>query len=274
MQERNFQKLDASKALAFMFSAFENDRRYSLFDTRDEDSYAKGHLPGAQRLVERDIGNWIGKLPRTQPVLIYCYHGNASQMIAKTFADFGYTEVYSIDGGFHALAHAWQHAREAAQAATTPQASPRSTPAPSPALLDFMASEGCIGSDINQSGSNDMTPLHKAARAARLDLVDELIRLGARLEARNTDGNTPLWLACFGNNADVVRRLISAGIKLDNQNDNGATALMYCASSGRSELVQVLLEAGADTSLQMLDDFRAVDLASNEECLRLLLPAS
>lgn len=268
MQERNFQKLDASKALAFMFSAFENERQYSLFDTRDADSYAKGHLPGAERLVERDIGNWIGKLPRTQPVLIYCYHGNASQMIAKTFADFGYSEVYSIDGGFHALAHAWQHAREAAQAATAPR------PSPSTALLDFMASEGCSGADINQSGTNGMTPLIKAARAARLDLVDELIHLGADLEARNTDGNTALWLACYGNNPDVVRRLISAGIKLNNQNDNGATALMYCASSGRSELVQVLLEAGADTSLQMLDDFRAVDLASNEECLRLLLPAS
>lgn len=261
MPEARYRNIGADQALSFIFSAYEQDRSYSLFDTRDAEAYAKGHLPGAEPLAERDIGNWIGRLPRSQPVLIYCYHGNASQMYAKTFADFGFTEVYSIDGGFHALAHAWHHARTAAEA---------TRPKPDTALLMFMADEDFTSADIDAAVANGMTPLMKAARAARLDLVDELIALGADLEARNSDGNTALWLACYGNDAAVVERLIRAGAKLDNRNDNGATALMYCASSGRDALVELLLDAGADPDLRTLDDFRAVDLAASAECLRLL----
>jgi rhodanese-related sulfurtransferase len=265
MPEASFHTLDADQALAYIFSAYEKNLGYSLFDTRDADSYARGHLPGAEPLAERDIGHWIDRLPRSQPVLIYCYHGNASQQYAKAFADFGYSEVYSVDGGFHALAHAWQRARRAARAAEQ-----AAKPAPSTTLLTFMANEDFTSADINAARANGMTPLMTAARSARLDLVDELLMLGADREARNSDGNTALWLACFGNDAQVVGRLIGAGAKLDNRNDNGATALMYCASSGRDVLVRMLLDAGADADLRTLDGFRAIDLSASVECLRLL----
>ncbi|ANX02795.1 ankyrin repeat domain-containing protein [Immundisolibacter cernigliae] len=255
MPEGTFRTLTAAQALAFMRRADEQNRAYRLFDTRDADSYARGHLAGAEPLAERELGQWIGRLPRAQPLLIYCYHGHASAVFAKTFADFGYAEVYSIDGGFEALALA---------GAVEPNR------APSAALRQFMAAQGFAGADIDAAADHGMTPLMKAARAARLDLVDELIGLGADLEARNTDGNTALWLACFGGDAGVVQRLLAAGARLDNQNDNGATALMYCASSGRDALVGLLLGAGADAGLRTLDDFRAVDLAATAGSLRLL----
>ncbi len=38
--------------------------------------------------------------PKDRPVLIYCYHGNASQVRAQTFADFRFKKVYSLDGGY------------------------------------------------------------------------------------------------------------------------------------------------------------------------------
>lgn len=255
MPEGTFRTLTAAQALAFMVRASEQAHPYRLFDTRDADSYARGHLAGAEPLAERDLGQWIGRLPRAQPLLIYCYHGHASAVFAKIFADFGHTEVYSIDGGFEALAQA---------GAVEP------SPTPGAALRQFMAAQGFAGADIDAAADHGMTPLMKAARAVRLDLVDELIDLGADLEARNTDGNTALWLACFGGDAAVVQRLIEAGARLDNQNDNGATALMYCASSGRDALVALLLGAGADASLRTLDDFRAVDLAATAGSLRLL----
>mgnify|MGYP005816343407 CR=1 FL=1 len=260
MPEGTFRCIPAAEALAFMIAATERQRPYRLFDTRDADSYARGHLAHAEPLAERDLGHWIGRLPRAEPLLIYCYHGHASQVFAKTFADFGYTEVYSIDGGFQALA----------QAIAACHAADDSAPAPSAALWDFLAEQGFPTPAIDAVADNRMTPLMKAARAARRDLVDELIDRGADLEARNTDGNTALWLACFGGDAEVVQRLIAAGARLDNQNDNGATALMYCASSGRDALVELLLGAGADASLCTLDDFRAVDLAATVGSLRLL----
>jgi rhodanese-related sulfurtransferase len=256
MSEATFRRIAADRALDFMAVASGQGRPYGLFDTRDPASYAQDHLPGALRLSERDLGEWIGRLPRTEPVLIYCYHGNASQVFAQAFADFGFAEVYSIDGGFQALALS--------------RSPSTGRPVPSPTLLAFMAKEGGATAELDAAAAHGMTPLMKAARAARLDLVEELIALGVDLEARNTDGNTALWLACFGGDAAVVQRLIAAGARLDNQNDTGATALMYCASTGRDGLVGLLLDAGADAQLQTQDDFRAVDLAATAGSLRLL----
>lgn len=142
----------------------------------------------------------------------------------------------------------------------------------SPELADFLRAEG-FPPGLDAQGANLTTPLMRAARLARIELVRELIRLGANLELRNADGNTALWLACFSNERAVVEALIDAGASLDNQNDNGATCLMYAASSGKAELVALLLARGCNPSLQSLDDFRAVDLASTVECLRLLRPA-
>ncbi len=113
----SFRTLAAAEALTWMFDAVEHDRPYSLFDMRDTQSYERGHMPGAQPLSERELDRWIGRLPKHRPILVYCYHGNASRTIAQAFADFGHTEVYSVDGGFHALAHAWQHARAALRGA-------------------------------------------------------------------------------------------------------------------------------------------------------------
>jgi len=262
-----YQTLEADQALDYIFSAYEQDRPYTLFDTRDAESFARGHLPGAQPLVERDLGQWIGRLPRSQPVLIYCYHGNASQNYAQMFADFGYTEVYSIAGGFHALAHAWQRAHAAATAKPT-QASCNA--ALSPPLAEFLADSGFPPNDLYALIANETTSLMRAARLGRLDLVDELIELGAPLDAHNADGNTALWLACFSGNLALIRRLLAAGAAIDNQNENGATCLMYAASNGKVEIVKLLLAHGADAKLPNLDDFRAVDLAATIECLELL----
>ena len=51
---------------------------------------------------------------------------------------------------------------------------------------------------------------------------------------------------------------------------NGATALMYAASTGKTAIVQLLLDAGADTALETLDGFTALDLVANRACMKLL----
>lgn len=73
-----------------------------LLDTRDEASHAQGALPGATRLHR---GNQDGLLLQTdhrRPVLIYCYHGQASRTWAQMFADFGFTQVADLVGGYAA----------------------------------------------------------------------------------------------------------------------------------------------------------------------------
>ena len=109
-----YRRMSAEEALKLIFSALEHDRPYTLFDVRDPHAYGHGHVPGAVQLGEHDVGAWLGKLPRTQPVFIYCSLGFSSQTFAKRFADLGYSDVYSIDGGFPAIVEALKQARAAA----------------------------------------------------------------------------------------------------------------------------------------------------------------
>lgn len=71
-----------------------------ILDVRDRRSYAAGHIPAARSVSDEDIYKLVMGQPKQQPVLIYCYHGNASQTYAQTFVDFGFEEVFSLDGGF------------------------------------------------------------------------------------------------------------------------------------------------------------------------------
>jgi thiosulfate/3-mercaptopyruvate sulfurtransferase len=73
-----------------------------ILDVRAVDAFAKGHMPGARHASMADLSEVLGSTPKSAPVLIYCYHGNASQEYARIFTDFRFQEVYSLDGGFEA----------------------------------------------------------------------------------------------------------------------------------------------------------------------------
>lgn len=95
----SFQRISPSHAIALL--AAETDA--TLFDVRDIDAYRKGHLQGAIQLSEDRFLAWMKKLEKERPVVIYCYHGNASQTYAQMFADFRFSQVFSVDGGYEAL---------------------------------------------------------------------------------------------------------------------------------------------------------------------------
>lgn len=77
-----------------------------VFDVRDMASYQKSHVEGAAHLSEDRLMAWMRRLPKDAPVVIYCYHGNASKVYAQMFVDFRYTSVVSVDGGYEPLAAA------------------------------------------------------------------------------------------------------------------------------------------------------------------------
>jgi hypothetical protein len=215
-------------------------------------------------LSDDRVQNWITRLPREQPIVIYCHHGHASQSYARMFVDFRFRHVFSVDGGHEALVAA-QRAPAAASDQDLTAASRYS-----PALAAFLAEWDFAASDLDAPRTHGLTPLMRAALNGERVLVRELLALGADIHVRNHDGNTALWLACVSRDAGIVEDLIAAGIDLDNRNDAGATALMYTASSDRPELLAALLAAGANPLLRNLDDMRAVDLVGSLACLRLL----
>ncbi len=136
----------------------------------------------------------------------------------------------------------------------------------------FKAS-GPLQTDIDKAFPNGTTSLMHAARMGDVAAVKGLLARGANPALMNADSNGALWFACFSDSAACLALLIQAGAPLDSQNVNGATALHYCASSGKSDLVRQLLDAGANPQLMTLDDFTALELASNMACLQLLKAA-
>ncbi|MFG1424647.1 ankyrin repeat domain-containing protein [Roseixanthobacter glucoisosaccharinicivorans] len=228
-----------------------------LLDVRDPTSFGEARIDGAVRVTFSDLGPTLAGTPKDQPILIYCYHGNASQEYAQAFSDFGFSQVYSLDGGFEA----WRQRTPAAKAL--------------PAELDaWLQAQGFTPGAVEATIANGTTPLMHAAHTGALVMARALIAAGARLNARNADGNTALWLACVGRHFDMIDLLVESGIDLDTANDNGATALMYASSAGLADVVARLLERGADIRPETLDGFTALDLAGNVECLTLLRRAS
>ncbi|NSL54866.1 ankyrin repeat domain-containing protein [Uliginosibacterium sp. IMCC34675] len=234
----------------------------ALFDTRDRMSFDAGHIAGAQFLSDASFGQIMAGLPRSTPIMLYCFRGNASQTWAGMFADFRYTEVYSVDGGHDALAAAL-----AQPAAPVPAGPPGELSA---SLRNFLSARGFTPEKLNEAREHGLTPLMHAAWRGEVALLRELIALGADVQCRNADGNTAVWLACVAASEEAVRALAEAGAQLDSRNDTGATALMYCASSAKPAMLALLLELGADPMVTNFDDARAVDLCASLECLNLL----
>lgn len=73
-----------------------------LVDIRDPQSFALGHATGAQHLSNDNLADFIAQARRDQPVLVMCYHGNSSKGAAQFLLGQGFSDVYSIDGGFDA----------------------------------------------------------------------------------------------------------------------------------------------------------------------------
>lgn len=102
---KSFQCLPASEAAALIRS----ESKPAIFDVRDALDYRQGHIADAAHLVEGRLMAWLSKLAKDQAIVIYCYRGNASRTFAQMFADFRFTRVFSVDGGYQSLAAALEN---------------------------------------------------------------------------------------------------------------------------------------------------------------------
>ncbi|MEW8637550.1 MAG: ankyrin repeat domain-containing protein [Candidatus Thiodiazotropha endolucinida] len=137
----------------------------------------------------------------------------------------------------------------------------------------WMMDNGLDPQIIDGRGKHQDSALILASRRGELNIVRELLDAGAEVNLRNMDGTNALWAACVADSYAIADLLLQRGADIDNQNDNGATVLMYAASNDRTRWVDYLLGAGADIRLCYLDDYSALDLASNIDILRLLRKA-
>lgn len=239
------------------------ERNPIIFDVRDPAAYQAAHLPNAIYLSDQTLKNTITKSARDRPILVYCYRGHASQDIAKLFCDFGFSDVYSLDGGFESWCREMPEAVSAEGAVRSESDS---------GLGAWLAGQGFDPNNLEARAAQGITPLIKACQLGRADLAVALVRAGARLDGVDAYGNDALWAACFSGDLPTLAVLRDAGADLNRPNPNGSTGLMYAASAGKTEVVEFLLQAGAEPRLENEDGYTALDLAANLEIVKLLKP--
>lgn len=102
--------------------------------------------------------------------------------------------------------------------------------------------------DVNVARADGVTALLWAAHWNDLDMVDRLLRAGARVDAADDHGVTSLMRACENGNAELVDRLLGAGANVNASQSSGVTPLMIAARSGNAAAVKALIAKGAQVN--------------------------
>ncbi len=77
-----------------------SEKEVIVADVRDKESYDEGHIHNAIHLSVAALQDFCAEADKTQPIVVYCYHGISSQSVAQHLVDQGFTEVYSLIGGY------------------------------------------------------------------------------------------------------------------------------------------------------------------------------
>lgn len=120
------------------------------------------------------------------------------------------------------------------------------------------------GADIEaREPRHGNSPLIIAAGIPRnLDAVTELLASGASVDARAKDGRTPLLAAARRGLTPVIDLLLSEKPDVEARAADGNTALILIAYTGRTRALRALLRAGADPNKRAADGVSALTRAA------------
>lgn len=73
-----------------------------LLDVRTPEEFEQGHLPGAKNIdfQSKDFIEQVERLPKDQPVYLYCRSGNRSAKATSLISEMGFSHYYDMQGGF------------------------------------------------------------------------------------------------------------------------------------------------------------------------------
>ena len=114
-----------------------------------------------------------------------------------------------------------------------------------------------------QAKEDTQTPardIFKAAGNGDLKAIERHIKAGTDLNQRGPDQSTPLMTAIAFGRVEVAKALIEAGADLNMKNKDGSTALLIASFFAHPEIVEALLEAGADPNIRNNDGATALDV--------------
>ena len=114
--------------------------------------------------------------------------------------------------------------------------------------VDYLLKSG-VSPNVKDS-EEGQTPLVLATIGGHLDIVETLLKFGARTDSTDNFGRTALsWAAIHGEYA-IAKLLLGANADLNHQNKEGLTPLMQAAKNSKIEMVQLLLERKPDLNIR------------------------
>lgn len=118
---------------------------------------------------------------------------------------------------------------------------------------DLALVKACLANhDPEERNLYNHTPLHLAAAHGHADVVKELLKAHADVEAVCNNELRPLHFAAQNGHAEIVRILLEAGAQKDACDQWNKTPLMYAAFNGKVEALDVLIEAKA--TVEVVDE--------------------
>ncbi len=78
----------------------DSGEEHIILDTREQDEFDDGHIPGAILIPYTEIENKAEEmiLDKDKMILVYCRSGRRSKIAAETLAQLGYTNVKEFGG--------------------------------------------------------------------------------------------------------------------------------------------------------------------------------
>ena len=91
-----YEQITAENAKKIMDSGEE----HIILDTREQDEYDEGHIPGAILIPYTEIENKAEEMlpDKDKLILVYCRSGRRSKIAAESLAKLGYTNVKEFGG--------------------------------------------------------------------------------------------------------------------------------------------------------------------------------
>ena len=91
-----YQQISQEEAKRIM----DSEEKHIILDTREQDEFDSGHIPGAILIPYTEIKNKAeAMLPdKNAQILVYCRSGRRSKIAAQSLAELGYTNVKEFGG--------------------------------------------------------------------------------------------------------------------------------------------------------------------------------
>ncbi|XP_046549385.1 protein fem-1 homolog A-A-like [Haliotis rubra] len=114
-------------------------------------------------------------------------------------------------------------------------------------VVNYILSKNMV--DINSRGHRKKTPAMLAGQNGHREVVDVLVKHGAKLSLRDKRHNNILHLACGEGHLDVVKYIMSLHtMAIDSGGYETKTPVMLAGEGGHKEVVEFLVKHGANLS--------------------------